>query len=126
MSFQKSVTFWSASSQWLLAGLLATAVRNAPATDFSFESAGARYGLAGNQSGHDFNQVEAFADWNLPWGWDLAPQWRLQSRLEASAGWLGDGKDAAIGTLGPNLVLRREHFPLSLVGGLSPTMLSEH
>ena len=50
--------------------------------------------------------------------WDLGKEWHLQSRLDLSAGWLGDhGDNAAIGTLGPSLVLSRERLPVSLEGG---------
>ena len=57
---------------------------------------------------HDFHQAELFGNWNLPWGWDLGKEWHLQSRLDLSAGWLGDrSQNAAIGTLGPTLVLSR-------------------
>ena len=45
--------------------------------------------------------------------------------LEFSAGWLGDfGNDAGIWTLGPLLVLGRARLPVSLVAGVSPTVLS--
>ena len=97
------------------------------AGDFSLESAGARGGLSASSGGQDFYQAEAFANWNLPWGWDLGKQWHLQSRVDFSLGWLGDNShDAAIGTAGPSLVLGRERLPVSLEGGVSPTLLSRH
>ena len=49
----------------------------------------------------------------------------MQSRLDASAGWLGrDRFDAAVATLGPTLVLRYKELPLSMEGGVSLTGLS--
>jgi len=90
------------------------------------ESAGGRFGVAANLSAQTFHQTEAFANWNLPWDWDLGAQFRLQSRLDLSAGWLGDSHtDAAVGTIGPTLVLSREKFPFTLEFGVSPTIISE-
>ena len=74
-----------------------------------------------------FSQAEAFVNWNLPWQWKPGADWRLQSRLDASAGWLGRGRsDAALITLGPTLVLRDKWLPLSLEAGASLTGLSRY
>jgi hypothetical protein len=99
----------------------------AGAGDFRLESIGARGGFSASSSGEQFNQAEAFAGWNLPWSWDLGKEWHLQSRLDVSLGWLGDnGHDAAVGTIGPTLLLGRERLPASLEGGVGPTLLSRH
>src|SRR2546428_1452519 len=97
------------------------------AQELSLESAGARGGFSSNNPTDDFGQAEAFVNWNLPWRWEWGADWRLQSKLDLSAGWLGGhGAEAAIGTVGPSLVLSHARFPLSLEGGLSPTLLSRH
>jgi hypothetical protein len=97
------------------------------AQEFRLESAGARGGFSSDPGIGQFVQAEAFLDWNLPWQWEWGTDWRLQSRLDLSAGWLGSqGTDAAIATIGPTVVLGRKRFPLSLEGGLSPTVLSRH
>jgi len=97
------------------------------AEGLQLESVGARGGLSASSSGSDFHQAEGFVNFNLPWAWDLGREWHLQSRLDLSAGWLGDsGHDAAIGTVGPSLLLRREPWPVSLEGGVSPTFLSNY
>ena len=86
-----------------------------------------RYGISANQGRGEFHQFEAFGNWNLPWGWDLGPEWHLQSRLDLSAGLLGDSsQNAAIGTFGPTLVLGRARWPVSLEAGFSPTLLSSY
>jgi lipid A 3-O-deacylase len=104
--------------------LCAAAVRG---EDFRLESVGARGGLSASSNGQQFNQAEAFANWNLPWGWDLGKEWHLQSRLDLSLGWLGDrGNNAAIGSAGPSVLLGRESLPVSVEGGVSPTFLSRH
>jgi lipid A 3-O-deacylase len=109
---------------WFIACLLLWAVVGR-AEGFRPESVGVRGGLSPSSSGRDFGQAEVFANWNLPWGWDLGKEWRLQSRLDLSAGWLGDrGNNAGIGTVGPSLVLSRGRLPVSLEGGVSPTGLS--
>jgi lipid A 3-O-deacylase len=111
-------------SWWAVNCLLLCAVVG-QAEEFRLESVGARGGLPANSSSSEFRQAEIFANWNLPWGWDLGKQWRLQSRLDFSAGWLGDqGDNAAIGTAGPTVVLSRGRLPVSLEAGLSPTLLS--
>jgi lipid A 3-O-deacylase len=93
--------------------------------EFGFESAGARYGFPVDHRSQGFSQAEAFVNLNLPWKWNLGADWNVQSRLDASAGWLGrEGFDAALVTLGPSLVLRDKWLPLSLEGGLSVTGLS--
>ncbi len=91
------------------------------------EAAGARVGFSSVSADHNFHQVDIAANWNLPWNWALGSHMQLQSRIDLSAGWLGDpGGDAAIGTFGPSLVLSRKGFPLALEGGVSPTLLSQH
>jgi lipid A 3-O-deacylase len=88
------------------------------------DSAGARLGFEPN-SNLEFHQAEAFVDWNLPWAWKLGSQWRIQTGLDASLGWIGDSsRDAAIATVGPLVVLSYKGFPLFLEGGSSPTALT--
>ncbi len=97
------------------------------AGEFRLDSAGVRGGSSLNHGGSSYNELQGFMNWNLPWSWDLGKDWHLQSRLDFSAGWLGNrGTDAAIGTVGPSLVLRRERLPLSLEAGTGPTLLSRH
>ncbi len=111
--------------KWAAIGLLLAAVAGARAGDFSFESAGARFGVGASSSNRDFHQAEAFVDWNLPWHWDLGAKLDLQSRLDLSAGWLGNSHSSgAVGTLGPLLALGRERFPISIEGGAGATILS--
>ncbi|HWX19376.1 MAG TPA: acyloxyacyl hydrolase [Candidatus Binatia bacterium] len=111
---------------WLLTGLPIIAGA-AEAPGFSLESVGARIGGSGTDRAHDFHQAEAFVNCNLPWKWDLGKDWRLQSRFDLSGGWLADpGRDAAIVTAGPSLLLGKAQFPLSFEGGASPTLISRH
>ena len=111
---------------WVCAGLLVGAV-TARAEGLSLESVGVRGGFSAESGSHGFHQAEVFGNWNLPWGWDLGREFHLQSRLDLSAGWLNaHDQDAAIGTLGPSLVVSRAQWPVSLAGGLSPTFLSTH
>jgi hypothetical protein len=92
---------------------------------FCFESSGVRGGFGLSGSDANFRQAEAFVDWDLPWGWNLGRNWHVQTRLDFSAGWLGetgaDGYDSAILTVGPIFALTHGHFPIFLEAGLSPT-----
>jgi hypothetical protein len=126
MVSSKRARRWLGVSGQVIACLVLSSV-GSRAEDFRLESVGMRGGLSANTSGEDFYQAEAFGNWNLPWRWDLGKEWHLQSRLDLSFGWLAErSDDAAIGTLGPSLVLGRERLPLSLEGGVSPTFLSRH
>lgn len=106
---------------------LITGVGTSLAEEFRLESVGFRAGFSGSSSGEDFNQAEFFLNCNLPWLWDLGKRWCLRPRLDASLGWLGDRTDnAAIGTLGPSLLIFHGTFPVTLEGGIGPTLLSQH
>ena len=110
-------------------GLICLVLQTDPgrAEEFRLESMGLRAGISANGGRNEFHQAEAFANWNLPWGWDLGKEWHLQSRLDVSAGWLGDSsQNAVVVTLGPTLVLGRARWPVSLEGGFSPTYLSSY
>lgn len=116
-------------SRWTVAALLSfvTILATSGAEEFRLESVGFRAGLSGTSSGSDFNQAEFFANFSLPYAWNLGKRWGLQSRADASVGWLGDPTDnALIGTLGPSLVLAHGTFPVTLEGGIGPTFLSQH
>ena len=113
----------------LLSGLVSFVASRGLADDFGFQdlSVGTRGGLSFNGNTDRFRQIEAFADLNLPWHWNFYSDWSLQPFADFSAGWLeGEHANAAIGSLGPALELRRGTFPLTLVGGSSPTLLSRH
>jgi hypothetical protein len=98
---------------------------SARAGGFEFQSVGVRYGFGANFASSQFHQVEGFVDLNLPWGLDLGKQWRVQTLLDGSAGWLGDsGINGGIFQVGPAVRIGREHFPLSISGGINPTLLT--
>jgi len=76
-------------------------------------------------SGKQFQQEEAFADFDLPWQWNFYSDWRLQPRIDVSAGCLsGQDQSAFVGSAGPLLELRRRNFPLALEAGASPTLIT--
>ncbi len=81
--------------------------------------------FAAHQRNAALHQTDAFANWNVPLSWEPLSHWRVQSRLDASLGWLGgDGDHGAVATIGPTLVLTRKGFPISVEGGVSPTVLT--
>ena len=93
---------------------------------FKLGAAGARFAVGGNASSGHFNEAEIFADWNLPWRWDLGRNLWGQSRLDSSAGWLADpGANVEIFTLGPGLRLGYKQFPLTLEVGSNVTFLND-
>ena len=110
---------------WAVVTLLASLTATGRAEGFLPESTGLRLGLATSPASTDFHQAEAFADWNLPWKWDLGAQWGLQTRLDGSAGWFGrQDVGAGIFGVGPLLSLGRKNFPVYVQAGVSATVLT--
>ena len=116
------MTSWK---HFFAAVIAAGAVMRVDAADWRWESVGLRYGISASSFNSLFQQSEAFARVDMPWQWVLAEHWRLQTRLDASAGWLsGSGDDGFIGTLGPSVGIKHERFPVGIEAGCSPTLLS--
>jgi len=105
--------------------LCLSAVASGVAEGISFESAGARFGMGSNRSSRDFYEAEAFADLNLPWRWNLSAHLHVESRLDLGVGWLAErSSHAALGEVGPLLVLGYGEFLLTLAIGSNATGLS--
>lgn len=95
------------------------------AADWRWESVGVRYGISASSFSSLFQQSEAFARLDTPWQWHFAEHWRIQTRLDASAGWLGgSGEHGFIATLGPSVGVQHEEIPVEIEAGSSPTFLS--
>lgn len=125
MNFRRWDYFEPIRGQTLMIALAVSLPCAGFAQSLRLDSAGVRASFYSSGAGRDFHQAEGFVNWDLPWDWDLGSHWHLGSRLEASAGWLGEsGADAAIFSGGPSLWLNHGQFPLSLEGGLSPTVLT--
>lgn len=88
---------------------------------------GARGGSSFETDAGIFRQADIFAGWNLPWHWDPCLGLNLKPRVEASAGCLSGGQeDGFVGTLGPVVELNEGKIPVTLEGGVSPTLLSRY
>lgn len=125
MRCREKPLFWLFGVRELGIGLLVGSACCCFGQAIRLDSAGARFGFSATGAGRNFHQAEGFVSLDLPWDWDLGSRWHLQSRLEASAGWLGEPHaDAAIAALGPSLSLGRHGWPVSLEAGISPTVLS--
>ncbi len=95
------------------------------AQELRLESVGTRLGFYPDGANGHFYEVDAAANWNLPWSWELGSSWRLQSRVDLSVGWLGQSSaNAALGSAGPTLIGFLKTFPLSVEAGVSPTIIS--
>jgi len=111
---------------WMALPLLAM-IPTLRAGELPPESAGLRAGFSTRPANDRFVQTELFTDWNLPWNLDWDKNWRLQSQLELSAGWLNrQHADAFVGSLGPQLRLRRNALQLQFTAGVNLTLLSRH
>jgi Lipid A 3-O-deacylase (PagL) len=119
--------FMKPRSRLLIAVVVLGVVFHGDAAEWRWESVGVRYGISATSFNNLFGQAETFTRLDLPWRWNFAEQWRLQSRMDASAGWLGrQGDNAFLGTLGPSLGLRHKLFPIEFEGGSSPTILNRN
>jgi hypothetical protein len=108
----------------LLAFLLVPAGRSM-AEGMRWESVGYRFGFSATSVNDAFWQNEASVSWDLPWCLEFASKCHLQTGLDVSAGLLSRSGDYGfVGTGGPTFVIGREHCPLSLDLGISPTLLS--
>jgi hypothetical protein len=88
---------------------------------------GGRAGVPTSAAGVGFKEAEGFANFQLPWRWDLGKDWQLEPRLDSSLGWLADARVNAVRvTLGPTFVLGWRHLPVTLEAGVSPTYLSRY
>jgi Lipid A 3-O-deacylase (PagL) len=110
----------------MILGFALPFISQAQEQEFRFQSVGARIGFPAESTSNHFRQADAFLNYNL-WRWNLGRNWQLQSRVGASAGWLGQrGDNAFIGTVGPVLEISHVPFPLSLETGFSPTYISRY
>ncbi len=116
---------------WLIAGLMVLLCAGALDVSAGDEGTGApeRAGLRSGVSASSFEdlyyEVDAYADWDLPWRFDLGRRWRLGTGVDVSAGWLAArGNSAFIASAGPLFVLKRDRLPLEFEAGFSPTVLS--
>jgi hypothetical protein len=120
-----SAMIWRAGVRALGIGLLIAGALVCPAEGIHLESAGARVGFYFDGAGSNFHEAEGFMNWNLPLALELGSSWYFQSRMDFSAGWLGDsGVNAAIVTAGLTVVLGRPRLPVSFEIGASPTVIS--
>ncbi len=110
----------------ILIAILVTATRTTNwAAEPLLDSLGVRSGFSSHPSNGRFVQTELFSDINLPWNWNGGQGWWLHSQLTLSSGWLHRRQaDAFTGSLGPQLCLRHNSFPVELVGGVAFTYLS--
>lgn len=97
-----------------------------PVKGLALESVGIRYGAPLNTQHNTFQQAEAFLNWDLAWRPSLGKGWWIESQLQSTAGWLNQEVNGGVFSLGPALLVRKEHFPLSLDCGISPAMLTRH
>jgi hypothetical protein len=87
---------------------------------------GVRGGFSHDEAGgEDFQQLEVFAEYSLPWQWGERGGWRLATALDGSVGVLhGGGKNGLLAALGPALQFGYGELPWRLDVGVSPTLLS--
>jgi hypothetical protein len=97
---------------------------NTCAEDFHFES-GFRYGFSYSADRpHEFREVEIFGNWNLPWHWQFGTNWSVDPQATVAVGWLQQRHGGGfVGSLGPDFVLRRRNFPVTLIAGVGFTAL---
>ena len=94
---------------------------------FGLDSVGSRAGFSAESRSETFHQAEAFLNYDLPWALRFAEHWRIQSRFDLAAGWLGGhNRNAFIGSGGPTFELSYDKIPLTFEGGGSATYISRY
>ncbi len=85
-------------------------------------------GVGGGISFRDeIRHLEATGEIALPWRWNLGGQWSVSTVWRAGLGWIGDERHGTvIGSTGPAVRLSLGRMPLSLIGGMSPTLVGEN
>lgn len=107
--------------------LIGWGVFSSDVTALEWQMLGLRVGISDQGNDEDFTQYEGFATWNLPWSWNLAPNWSLFTYLEANAGMLrGGGETAFVGSIGPGIYLTGLKNKISIFMGVNPTVISKH
>jgi hypothetical protein len=107
--------------------LVAWGVQPPFASALDLQMIGLRGGPSDQCNQEDFIQYEGFAAWNLPWSWQLAPDWSLATYLEAAAGVLKGGCSSAfVGSVGPGLHLSGFNDHIRIFMGVNPTVIGEH
>lgn len=75
----------------------------------------------------DFYQVDVFAVINLPWRWELIPDWETRFRLTVSAGTLTAAGDAGFITeFTPNFAFTNWDWRLTIDGGGGGAFISDY
>jgi hypothetical protein len=88
------------------------------------DSVGLRTGISTHRPCDRFYQTEIYGIRHLPWTAALASRWTLQSRLEATVGFLSGRHEAGfIGSLGPSLSMERKDRLFAIIAGVSPTLM---
>lgn len=94
---------------------------------FSPDAAGLRMGSSANARGGQFTDFEGFVDWNLAVDWELPAKWDWRLRMETPLGYLtARGDDTVFGGLGPDVVIRREGWRVSLEAGSNFIIIGRH
>lgn len=88
---------------------------------------GARAGFSDSRPREDFHQYDLFMTYELPWHWPLSLGWELQTRLNATAALLrAAGEEGLVLSAGPGLVVANDTHRISLIGGYSIGLMTEH
>lgn len=106
-------------------GLLAWSLAAAPPARGA--ALGLQAGTSISANDENFYQVELTADWAMPWSWHWGGWVQVETRLSATAGALvGDGRAAAMGTIGPVFAFSTDGGRWEITAGSSLTFLSRH
>lgn len=93
--------------------------------EFELDGVGARVGFDA-ESNVDLVSYEAVLFVDTPWEWEISESVELDVELEFTAGAItGDGDTAAVLHAGFLFELEIEEFPISLVGSVGPTVITE-
>lgn len=88
---------------------------------------GVRAGFSDSRPRENFHQYDLFMTYELPWRWSVSSDWELQTRLNATVALLrAAGEKGLIFSAGPGFVVAKATGRISLIGGYSISLLTEH
>jgi hypothetical protein len=110
---------------FLILSALAAVPRSQAAGQWDMDSAGIRAGFSATRIDLHFRQLGAYGRLNTPLKFSLSSEYQLHTSIDFLAGVLGREEYLAfMANTGPVFALRKSGFPIELVAGSSPTILS--
>ncbi len=113
-----------------LSALLLSASLNAETLEtqpYTLSEAGFRFVVEKDSNSFEAELFDLYAGFTTPWNWRLGERWRLNTRLDLSAGILNsEGQQALMVSAGPSWILDQADSRIFYRAGMHPSLVSRH